>query len=71
MDSPAAVRAQQMPMAQRQAPGAGAFTPLPRVESPWTADKQQKLQDLLRRYQADELTPEQYHQERGKILAAP
>lgn len=36
-----------------------------------SADKQQRLAELLRRYQADELTPAQYHQERAKILAAP
>jgi hypothetical protein len=33
--------------------------------------KQQKLKDLLRLYQADQLTPEQYHQQRAKILAEP
>jgi hypothetical protein len=33
--------------------------------------KQQQLNDLLRRYQADEVTPAQYHQERAKILAEP
>jgi hypothetical protein len=38
--------------------------------SPFSTDKQQQLSDLLRKYQADEITPEQYHQERAKILAA-
>ena len=33
--------------------------------------KQQQLNDLLRRYQSDEITPAQYHQERAKILAQP
>ena len=33
--------------------------------------KQQQLNDLLRRYQSDEITPAQYHQERAKILAEP
>jgi len=52
------------------------FTPAPtfRPEGPSlniSADKQQRLAELLRRYQADELTPAQYHQERAKILAAP
>jgi hypothetical protein len=38
--------------------------------SPFSTDKQQQLSELLRKYQADEITPEQYHQERAKILAA-
>jgi hypothetical protein len=29
----------------------------------------QKLSALLHRYQADQITPEQYHAERAKILA--
>ena len=33
--------------------------------------KEQKLADLLRRYQADEITPYQYHMERAKIIAEP
>jgi hypothetical protein len=34
-------------------------------------DKERKLADLLRRYQADEITPSQYHSERAKIIAEP
>ena len=34
-----------------------------------SAEKQQRLQELLRRYQADEISPAQYHEERAKILA--
>ena len=33
--------------------------------------KEQKLADLLRRYQADEITPYQYHLERARIIAEP
>jgi hypothetical protein len=33
--------------------------------------KQARLADLLRRYQADEITPLQYHTERAKIVAEP
>ena len=33
--------------------------------------KQQRLAELLRRYQADEITPGQYHEQRAKILAEP
>lgn len=36
--------------------------------SPLSADQRQKLAELLERYKADELTPEQYHRERGKII---
>jgi hypothetical protein len=38
---------------------------------PISADKQQRLQELLRKYMADQVTPEQYHAERAKILAEP
>jgi hypothetical protein len=38
---------------------------------PVSADKVQKLNALLQQYQADRITPEQYHQERAKILAGP
>jgi hypothetical protein len=38
---------------------------------PISTEKQQKLADLLRRYQADQVTPSQYHEERAKILAEP
>jgi len=54
-----------------------AMTPaaqLPGVQGPplpISADKQKRLADLLGRYQADEITPAQYHQERAKILAEP
>ena len=33
--------------------------------------REQKLADLLRRYQADEIGPVEYHTERAKILAEP
>ena len=33
--------------------------------------REQKLADLLRRYEADEITPYQYHLERAKIIAEP
>ena len=40
-------------------------------ESPLSADKQQRLAELLKKYRADEIGPEQYHTERAKILAEP
>ena len=38
---------------------------------PISAAKQAQLQALLERYQADRITPEQYHTERARILAEP
>jgi hypothetical protein len=41
-------------------------------ESPaFMSAKEQKLADLLRRYQADQITPYDYHTERAKIIAEP
>jgi hypothetical protein len=48
---------------------ASSFQPLPAPALPISNDKQQRLKDLLSKYRADEITPEQYHQERAKILA--
>ncbi|HWD94461.1 MAG TPA: hypothetical protein VG938_19175 [Verrucomicrobiae bacterium] len=39
--------------------------------SPLTPAKQQKLDALLQLYRADQLTPEQYHDQRAKILSEP
>ena len=36
-----------------------------------SAEKQQRLDTLLRKYRADELTPEEYHLQRAKVLAEP
>jgi hypothetical protein len=47
------------------------YKPLEGPPPPVSADKQQRLHELLGRYQADQLTPEQYHQERAKILESP
>lgn len=51
--------------------GAATFTPLQAPPLPISADKQRRLADLLTKYQADQLTPQQYHQQRAKILAEP
>jgi hypothetical protein len=39
--------------------------------SPLSADKQQRLADLLQQYKAEKLSPEDYHAARAKILAEP
>jgi hypothetical protein len=48
-----------------------AFRPLEGPPPAISPEKQQRLGELLRRYQADEITPAQYHAERAKILAQP
>jgi hypothetical protein len=48
-----------------------AFQQIEGPPLPISADKQRRLGDLLRRYQADQVTPAQYHAERAKILAEP
>lgn len=48
--------------------------PLPPIEGPppsVTSDKEQRLQELSAKYKADQITPEEYHQQRAKILAEP
>ena len=51
--------------------GAPAFTPMEPPASPVSSDKATRLAELLRKYKADEITPEEYHQQRAKILAEP
>jgi hypothetical protein len=55
----------------RRAPAATAFDPIPAPPSTLPASKEARLAELLKQYQADTLTPEQYHKERAKILAEP
>jgi hypothetical protein len=45
------------------------FDPLEGPASPISADKNQRLADLLQKYKSDQITPEEYHAERAKILA--
>jgi hypothetical protein len=61
------------PVTVKQAPQKQAAkpAPIPPPASPPELTKEQKLADLLRRYEADEITPYQYHMERAKIVAEP
>jgi hypothetical protein len=59
------------PVSRGSSRNAPVYQPLPRPESPVSGDKQVRLEELLKKYRADELTPEQYHQQRSKILAEP
>jgi len=44
---------------------------LPAPASPFAGSKQQQLAELLSRYKADIITPQEYHLQRAKIIAAP
>lgn len=46
-----------------------SLQPLSGPASPLSAAKQQKLDELLQMYRADRLTPQQYHEQRAKILS--
>jgi hypothetical protein len=48
---------------------APVFPPLQGPASALPSAKQQRLSDLLRRYRADQISPQEYHDERAKILA--
>ncbi len=51
--------------------GAPQFPPLQPPPPAVSPEKQQLLDALLRQYQADLITPEQYQDQRAKILAGP
>ena len=38
---------------------------------PISAEKQKQLSSLLMLYQADSITPQEYHEKRAKILSEP
>jgi hypothetical protein len=47
---------------------------LPQLAAPpssLSAAKQQKLDELLQQYRADQLSPQQYHEQRAKVLSEP
>jgi hypothetical protein len=48
-----------------------AFPPLDPVAPLVTGSKAQQLQLLLERYRADQITPQEYHEQRARILAEP
>lgn len=56
------------PIPKKPSPQSTEFQPFERAPSPFTGSQQQQLSELLKRYMADEVTPEQYHEERVKIL---
>ena len=58
-------------VSKKPAKGPQAFPPISGPPPAVSADKQQRLAELLRKYKADEITPEEYHQQRAKILSEP
>jgi hypothetical protein len=56
---------------KKPAKAASAFTPIQVPPPAVSADKQTRLAELLRKYKADALTPEEYHKQRAKILSEP
>ena len=48
---------------------APATTPMAPVPAPLSKD--QRLADLLQQYEANQITPEQYHTQRAAIIAEP
>lgn len=53
------------------APANSGFAPLVAPASPWPTTKQEKLKVLLAKYQADQITPAEYFNQRAAILAEP
>ena len=47
------------------------FAPIASPPLPVSGPKAARLTELLRQYKSDEITPEQYHKQRAKILAEP
>ena len=71
--APLTAESEKLPAAPRPQPHTKAdkMASFPALHGPPTglsADKEQRLQTLLQKYKADEITPEQYHAERAKII---
>jgi len=65
---------QAAPEAPKRAPAAqttGGFESLQAPPLPVSGSKEARLGELLKQYKADQITPEQYHQRRARILAEP
>ena len=73
--APPAVKPEVMPPANQinaNFPGKElGLQPIQTPPPPISAAKEAQLQALLERYKADQITPQQYHTERARILAEP
>ena len=65
---PTATQAPKKPASMK---GALTFPPIQGPPPSISAEKQQKLAELLRKYRAEEITPEEYHLQRAKIISEP
>jgi hypothetical protein len=63
--------APQPPTKPKAIKGQQSLPPLQNAPPAVSADKEQRLQELLSKYKADQISPEEYHQQRAKILAEP
>ena len=65
-----AAPAEKAPQSAKATPAkSGAFQPLEAPASPLTGTKEERLKQLLDQYKADQITPEEYHTQRAKIVA--
>ena len=69
--TPAKPAAQPPPGKPASVGAAQALSPIEAPPPAVPAAKEQRLQELLRKYRADEITAEEYHKQRAKILAEP
>jgi|GEM_PF-1681216 len=70
----ARVQAAQKPPGTAQPPASTEIAPTLGLEvppPPISPEKQKKLNELLEKYMADKITPEEYHRERARILSEP
>lgn len=70
----ASVQAAQKPPGKAQPPAPTKIAPTVGLEvppPPISPEKQKKLNELLEKYMADKITPEEYHRERARILSEP
>jgi hypothetical protein len=47
------------------------FKPIDPPQSAFSGPKSEKLAELLRKYRADQITPEEYHKQRAAVVAGP
>lgn len=57
------------PAPSKAKPAKAASTPMQTPASPLAGSKEERLKHLLDQYKADQITPEEYHKQRAKIVA--
>ena len=68
---PADAQPKAQKLSQKPAKAPQAFAPIQAPPPAISASKEARLAELLRKYKADEITPEEYHQQRAKVLSEP